>query len=421
MNKSFWHPLAVTLTTLVLLGACTDKKPSVSFPFKAQIIELTGLDADGRARFGFANREFKTLRDLDNLDGDYLKMTQGGNLYIASLEGSLVEADRYSDGLNPQLRYDVVDGVIVPKDYSSLVMMSAYYQFDYLYSQMEDKLGFKPASFFENLPVTKIEALFEPKISILSDSTTIDATGKLNAAFSPQSWQFILFQRSAIERMPLAVNLQVLAHEFGHSIFQKYFYKGQSSDTDPFQLAYAYRGLNEGFADFISYIYTGSTDVLRASLSMPRASNGENIANERDFRNTTFSYKTFATTYGSSNAACQGSFYCLGTIFARTLYNAKQKLAASGTFDEAKFTPALIGALDDTLAYVRSLQVPADVSTEASDNATINDIWFMSQFFNGLIQNMPTAVQSELCTQFTSEDSFGEIGYPKKYRVACGN
>ncbi len=41
----------------------------------------------------------------------------------------------FSGGGNPTLRYRVKNGVAVARDYASLAQMSAYYQFDRVFSE----------------------------------------------------------------------------------------------------------------------------------------------------------------------------------------------------------------------------------------------------------------------------------------------
>ncbi len=105
-------------------------------------------------------------------------------------------------------------------------------------------------TFFSSFAAGRITAFFEPQITQEKGASSVAASMKLNAAYVPGQHQFLLFQRSGIENVPLAANEVVLAHEFGHAVFDYSFYRNDGEQKSRFASEYAMRGLNEGFADF---------------------------------------------------------------------------------------------------------------------------------------------------------------------------
>lgn len=416
MRQSFHKTNRATLLTSLLafaLGtACSGSDgDSASKPYKAQVIVLKSVDsATGSVRFGLETREFQTMTNLDRLEGDYIRVYRGGSIVIKEVKGSIVQPEKFSGGDAPDLRYRVENGVVIARDYSTLAMLSAFYQLDTIFASMEATVGVKPETFLETLGVDRIKVFFEPTVEASTSSGSGSTSMKLNAAFVPTAKQFLLFQRSPIESVPLAANLQVLSHEFGHAIFDYSFFGGETDDDDRFAEEWAISGLNEGFADLTSYAFTGSTNILRGSIDIA------SMASERNFAKTTFDFDDLMT----DEEACSGSFYCVGTIFARSMYNARAAISPSPS--RAEFEIAVVEALKTTkaaLAAQPSTILPAKGGTSAADGgkARAYDGQVTGAFLNSLISVLPATYTSALCDQFTSE--FGTSGFPVEARTVC--
>lgn len=409
--------LMTGFAVLTGLTGCGNKRPSAGKPYKAIVVALTSVDNNGSAHFSLAERSFFALSDMDSLDGTYVRMLRGGELTIKDVDGSLVSADTFSGGESPDLRYRLDGDVAVPLDYSTLAMLSAYYQFDYVYANIESVLGVAPSTLQEKLPGGKHTVLFEPELTISTSDAEINAGLKLNAAFSPPDKQFLLFQRSAIEGIPLSSNLQVLSHEFGHSLFDYAFFDGVYSETNYLGDTYALHGMNEGWADFVSWMFTQSPDILRASIDI-----GE-IADARHITKTTFTWDTFVsqslgTASATGFAKCADSFYCIGTLFARSLIQTKTDLTdvsakdfAAGLVASLRSAQAEINAMDSTI-------VPLAISIDSEDPETLT-AWtrqgqFTSAFLRALVKNANSSWKSSLCTNFAA--NFGSNGFTSDAR-----
>ncbi|MCX6118616.1 MAG: hypothetical protein NT027_13830 [Proteobacteria bacterium] len=407
---------AIAVSSVTSCGL-TQQKASADKPYKAIVVTLTDVDTNGAAKFGLLERTFNSLTDLDQLDGTYAKFLRGGQLSVKEVNGSIVSADTFSGGENPNLRYSIKDGVVVASDYSSLAMLSSYYQFDYIYSNVKSVLGIEPADLQTKLPSGKHTVLFEPQISFNLSTGSGTAGIKLNAAFSPKDKQFLLFQRSGIESIPLSSNLQVISHEFGHSLFDFAFLDGKYEDKNYTAESYSMRGLNEGWADFISWSFTNCPDILRSSINIAE------IANSRHITNSTFKWENIVNQSLSDSAyqsasdfgKCRGSFYCIGTLFARSLIATKtalpsveKKVFASGLISSLKLAQAEVKAMPVSIvtAATEDDQTDPDSSLRWSRQGTLT-----GAFLRAIVKNSPNDWKSKLCQNFA--ENFGTGGFPE--------
>lgn len=391
-----------------ILSGCGEHKFSMSQPYKAVVLAFTGADANGKAEFALTEKAFRTLTNFNELDGTYLSMRRGGKLTIKDVNGSIVSSENFVGGESPELRYKVKGGAAIALDYSTLAMLSAYYQLDEIYSTLEEKVGISPADVQANLPDGKHTMLFEPEIQMSGQGTDISAGIKLNAAFSPADKKFLLFQRSPIESVPLAANFQVLTHEFGHFIFDYSFYAGKFDSKSRWNDEWALSGLNEGFADFISWTFTDTSDILSASIDIP------SIADERNFAKTTFVFQDLAS---SDPEACKGDFYCVGSLFARSLYETytamkatvSKKDLALGTVNSIKKCQADMNAMPETL-----LPPKADSNEMSRSEIFERDGKIIGAFLRAFVMNAPTAWNTDLCSSL--KKNFGSSGFPTAAR-----
>jgi len=247
----------------------------------------------------------------------------------------------------------------------------------------------------------------------------------------PGKQQFILFQRSNLEKVPLAANLQVIAHEFGHSLFERTFFENKfercdgndetitsRTSTKRFAQEYAITGLNEGFADVVSWGVTGSTDILRSSIDLA------DKADERNFATEGF---TFASLADGNDEACSGRFYCIGSLLARSVRAAaiarsvetkvpSQRQAATKEFVTAvsKVQASLRGfdtkILPAPSANVTACKTPSRIDIDYDGKVT-------GAFLAALVKNLPVASRASYCNAF--DKSFGKSGFPAAARGDC--
>lgn len=431
---------AAGLASVALFG-CSDNNSGTNSdpgkPYRAQVVVLSSVaPGSGETGFRVETKPLKFLDSLTQLDGAYLRLVQGGELTIKQIEGSIIQSDKFDGGGAPKLRYVVKDGVIVPRDYSTLMMLSAYYQYEQVFDNLKTIANISIDDFVAKSG--KLRVMFEPNIRIESEGSTALVTLKLNAAYVSGQKQFVLFQRSAVEKVPLAANLQVLGHEFGHALFEQSFYQntfkrciaGSAADKSARQAnrffdgrleqEFAIKGINEGFSDFLSYSLTGSADILRSSIDIGTK------ADERNFIKSNFTFRDLGREKPEEQV-CSGSFYCIGTLFARSLYqtSAKLGLSASDVAGRGQMSAAVVDAMAKAQATLKTL--PPDVFPAASESAAAcvgegkfsasYDGMVSGAFINSFVANMPGDWRASLCENFKA--NFGTDGFPTAARSVC--
>lgn len=396
------------LSLIPLMFSCRYEDFSFNGPYRAVVVAFTGTDSDGRAQFALTEKTFRTLTDFNNLDGKFATMKRGGTLNVRNINGSIVSADSFEGGGRPSLRYTVKSGVASALDYSTLALLSAYYQLDEIYSTVEEKLGLSPTLLQEKLPGGKHTVLFEPEIKMNDAGSEITAGVKLNAAFSPSDKKFLLFQRSPVEKVPLSSNFQVISHEFGHFVFDYAFYGGASKPLDRWSDEWSISGFNEGFADFVSWAFTDSTDILRSSIDIPA------VANERDFSKTIF---TFDNLNAEKPTACSGDFYCVGTLFARSLFEVWSSLKA--TVSKKDMAKGVVESLAKCKTLLDSMD--SSILPEKKDRDSLKypelydyDGKVAGSFLRAFVLSAPSNWKAELCNAF--KNNFGTRGFPTSAR-----
>ncbi|WP_148697723.1 hypothetical protein [Silvanigrella aquatica] len=427
IKKDFFK-ITFFIFVFILLEGCSKKVTAPGPPYSAHVIQMNSMQPSQNysdaPTYNFQTGTFTWLQNLDQLDGNYFKFIFGGVLTANYVSGSLVSAKSFSQSKSLNLRYKVINGVVVPKDYSTMAMLFSYYQLDTIANNIQTMTGYSMDTIKQKYG--KINIFFEPKIELVNDGSTIEASTKLNAAYAPGAHQFIMYQRSTLENVPLAANLQVVAHEFGHSIWELAFDGGQAPDCDRLNLEYAIRGLNEGFADMHSYTLTGSTNVLQNSINI------ENIPSQRNFSAITFKYDDIsggkADADSNSGNPCTQSFYCIGTLFANALFNAQANNTSptyvqnslTGTTGRGAFMTMITTALQATKAGMLNSGNLPDPSTIKftdfcrpspgdSNNSTYNGR-ILGTFFNSFLKQIPLgATRTQICKQL--EDNFGTTGF----------
>jgi hypothetical protein len=398
-------------------------------PFRAQIIDTVDIDPEtSEPSFSLVTREFSYLEDLDSLEGPELRLFRGGTLYVREIAGSLAVDGRFVGAESPRLRYVTDGGVAIARDYPTLAMLSAYYQYERVIEDLERVTGLAPSELAEQMG--QIEVFFEPAIRTEDASAAGEIVPKFNAFYVPGLKQFGLAQRSELENVPLSVNRQVIAHEFGHGLFELTFDENDLPDCDPeraedneadplfpgrFSLEYAISGMNEGFADFISFAYTGGTNAIAA---LPFSS-----AAERDFASSEFEFSDLE----GDEPACLGSFYCIGTLFARALYGTMLELDYDPADPAARgaFSRDVVAAMAQTKQALRELPEsvvplpdPGIAQCGSYDEIELEyDGAVTGAFLAAFASRMPAEARGPLCERF--EFYFGELGFPGAAREAC--
>ena len=402
------------------LQSCSQNPTDPGPPYRARVLTINQSSSPRSPtdvpHFAWADVDLPHLESLTQLRGRYLEIIRGGNISLNLSGGSLAHFEGFSGGKAKDLSYKVDNGVVVPLDYNTLAMLSSYGLFESVIAHLNDLTALTPEELLRKAPGGKLRVFYEPSIVMHSSGITLATTPKLNAAYLTGLKQFVLFQRSAIERVPLATNLQVIAHEFGHALFEYTFYGDNvSSDGESskrWEDDCALKGINEGFADFYSYSTTGSTNILQGSFSIP------SIYEERQFANPPFNFS-------ENIESCGGQFYCIGTLFAGALYQAQgQRLANS-----PPFMKEIIRSLKETQTHILELPLSFPDDKGPGFNSTCSTPLntpgaetpkSLGIFLAGFINGFSPSDKQILCTIFSDKNWFGERGFAQEYRAyAC--
>jgi hypothetical protein len=403
-------PRLLTVCAALSLLSCSYVKPAdPGPPYRAEVLSATEAGQPGdRLSYQVGEKQFSQLTDLKNMDGRFFNLVFGGELKIDDIVGSQVTRPTFSGGTKPLLRYNIKNGVIVPRDYSTLAMFSAYYQFEQVLGNVESMTGVTQDSVFEKLG--KLKILFEPSIKIVGDAVESSIILKLNAAYGDK--QFILFRRAALESVPIGLNLQVIAHEFGHALFGISFFKNSTDDCGRFEREYVIKGMNEGFADVVSWAATGSADVLRNSLNI------DEIADLRNFSKVNFDFSSLLESDGEKK--CNGGIYCIGTLFASSVLKAHEGLGKTNSQADRHATMRTVysaiaaarDSIDRLSAELLPPQDPQDAGCKSSEKVELNSSYqskMTAAFLRSFAENLNGEFKSQICKSFDS--NFGEVGF----------
>jgi hypothetical protein len=431
------------LAALALCTACVQQGELLGPPYEVMVLDripgATTFEAPSPvgAQFALQQRSLETIEDFERLASPNFRILQGGTLTADAVDGDTVSGGSFVGGSPPALRYTVEGGVAVPRDYPTLLMFSAAYQFE----QMFAGLGLATS------PVTRaaleahgvMDAIFGPTISGRQDGVEVSFRERSNAFFFPQGWQFGLAGSSPDERAPFAADGWIIAHELGHAVFQQALFDGKVSgcdatvaeqnERDPrfegrLERELAIRGLNEGFADWISFAVTGGNDPIASIDAPPDDSVDVNVA-ERLLTEDNFRWSQIAKPDDvdpSAETRCRGK-YCVGTLFARSLV-ASYLGAGHDPADAAarqEFSRGVVGALEGTLTALEELELPLPEPGVA--RCGVRDDVFLAwdppligAFLQAFLPGIPEETRPLLCSELV--DRF-EDGFPVQFRKEC--
>lgn len=388
----------VMIMVLAFFLSCGKKNQTPSPPYRAKIVVST---SEG---YKWQVVTFSSLKNIEKLDGDFAKIIGQAKLRLdipEDQEEAIVNDDPdkiyYSTGQSFKLDYEVKDGIIYPTTFDSLTALSIYYHYEQVITFWRDNMDFDLTKF------GKLRLFYNPSIVAKGKSEEFSATLKLNAAFLPISRDFWFFKTSPIEEIPLKVNLAVLAHEFGHAIFNEYvahreakFYNTKSAAASN-QLS----GINEGISDYFAWMVTRRKKEFTESLS---------VMSDRipPVNWTTFKLAT-------TPSVCDGGFYCKGSILFSALY----ELAESPTESEIAvnnfvFRPQGKGAVAVGKILISALQA---FRTDWLNHRE-EDNFDYHYLINRIIAASPENERADYCDVFLKW--FNDSANEGKIKEACG-
>lgn len=340
-------PLIFTVAILALVGMSCGKSSDIKGPYTAELLNLIpkqiGQHSSEEPQYEIKKVTFKYLEDLETLSSRYYNFFSGGTLEVL-LNGVIKPRFNEIEISKPALHYSVKDNVIIPKDNYTLFILSTAYQLDFILSEIQKISGINPDEILN--AKGKFKIYFNTSLAETTpvQTKTLD-TG--NAAYIPSFFSFITLKTSNAEKVPLSVNLNVMAHEFGHLMFN--YLTTNFEDHPHLEEASQYTdivGFNEGFADLISYTLTGNSNALSGSFELKEGKDAE-VLSQRDFSKVDFNEQTLSF--------CQHGFYCIGTLFNHAFYQTQVDLGLDPTHIEDRIASfkLIVDALKEVGAEVK--------------------------------------------------------------------
>lgn len=378
-------------------------------------------------QYVFGPKKFELIKNISSMSAPGLRLIQGGDIEILSRAGSLITSGLFSGGSTPFIDYSIQSGVVRAKDDRSLAMLSAMFQFDSLFDSIERLSGVSRTALLNS--GQEFQVIYQPSILIKDEGDESRRYETGNAAYIAGARQFALYKSGVGEDIPLIINPQVVAHEFGHAIFELSFFqnsyqaceRSKVSDEGVFpgrlELEYVIRGLNEGFADFVSFVWTGSTNLLESSFGKTTQTD------QRNFSTIEFKY----TTLSEGGEPCTGEIYCLGSIFARSLLDTYVALGFDVRNKEQReaFLQSLFSILKTTGSQLRDgvkYRLPiVDDKVAVCKLRDARDVTFddeiLSLFLMAFLDSSRAEQKQAFCKSFA--ENFGESGFSYRSRSGC--
>jgi hypothetical protein len=435
-----------SLAALLLVNACVTQGELTGPPYEVVVLDRVASTSDAadseessaegaEPTFALQRRHLETIDDFEQLSAPAFRIRQGGTLTINMMHGDMITSGSFEGAHSPLLRYVVQDGVAVPRDYATLLMFSAAHQFERLSEKLRKVTTPSVRAALDSHGA--LDAIFAPTTLVKTHGLEASLQMNSNAFFFSGGWQFGLAQSSPLERAPLAADERVLAHELGHAVFQLAFFQGETieceteeagaNQDDPWfkgrlGIELALSGLNEGFADWISFAVTGGTNPIE-TLDAPEDPDVAKNVPERVLTEDNFRWGQILKQDGKEreDTRCRGK-YCVGTLFARSLVATYlEDHDASDEDARHAFSVDVVGAVERAQDAMKGLKLPAAESKVAhcevrDEVSTEFDPPVIGAFLQAVVEGVPADIQAALCRQLSERF---EEGFPSEYRKEC--
>jgi len=268
--------------------------------------------------------EVRTLEDVTALRGEAARpigaakiRLEASRLMGVETEAQFRRAVLADPGGDVEAQFLDVDGVLYPSDFHSLSLATAYYNFEvartYALARGMSTDRLRGVSFY----------YFPEFVVGRSDGYAAD-----NAAWFAPLRSFLVFPFHALQGIPLAVNQGVIAHEYGHGIFNALVHDGSWLPDYPDRWGSAGLGMiesvEEGFADAWAMAVTGDLHFVERSIDEVEAR-----LRDLDFvpDQHCYSQQAFVEELWEKAAHLRGPYwdarkYQIGTMWASALHRA---------------------------------------------------------------------------------------------------
>lgn len=329
-------------------------------PRDIRFVEILALNKMQRGTFSLQTRLLRDDMTYENgeLRSKNVRLVADAELFNAQMGEQAFNHSSFDDltrslqemlGGEPiDLKVSIDDGVMRSESFESLVAMSALVHLD-------DVMLFGRNALSSSSPALTLPLTVAVHGQILmSSGYALPLTMDDNAIYAGPVDAIFLLPNSYRAELPLSMNEGVLAHELHHRIFFKEVWANPQFDKlwSLFQSRYDrlknrldYRSrtllnaLDEGLADLFAVAYTSMPDYLNVSLP---SKTSIKTRQQRDLEGAFAETATYEELSSSSrpdhmlycNARSKDFFnldfnvYCLGTVIAKTIYEAAEQNTA---------------------------------------------------------------------------------------------
>jgi hypothetical protein len=330
--------LRTVLTAAAGLTLAAGCAPDGAAPVRVSVLSL-----NSNGKYVPTQVELTTIEDIVGLKGTVGDLQGGARIVIDPNDPALQRAteDTVADVLLKSKGHDVKasyitqkdektgEDVLWPADFHSWNMATSYYNLE------------RANEYFRTVANVKV-ATFAPTPTLYYFPDFIQATvskepARDNAIFYPVLQSFMVLPFEQIQRTPLPLNAAVMAHEYGHLVFNRLAYATQSlpvslsnwSGESPSPGANVLKSIDEGLADFHAYGTTcRSVSGCDPRFLAPSFDGGpySGITDVRDLSNGNrcMSVLLYNKLYGQDvgSFSGEGNEYTVGTLLATALYQA---------------------------------------------------------------------------------------------------
>ena len=338
---------------LVLLASCGPPGPDIA---AANINEFLVYDWNAESQeYELIVSEIETLTDPQTIQGDVAELRGGGALNVSTSapEGreDVLDAITVSADKTPSAEYFIDQGVAVPFDTDSQLMVTLYHHIE------------RADQYFMGLdvdPVGKLKTYYFPQFAIFGIQLPLLTD---NAAYAVTLDAFLIPPTVFLtEGVPLSANRGVMVHEYSHAVFNRLVFDNDRAPRPIWDETFdetarnELRSLDEGVADIFGALATGDSDFIGPSISQEAFGLDRDLDKERVW-NAALQEEIDETDTGAGTNP-----YILGSVVASAVWATRDFLSD----EEVALT---------TVAALRAIAVPDD-SFRLSDfvNAWLDEL-----------------------------------------------
>lgn len=304
---------------LAMLASCA---PDTQAPVRVRALVLNSA-----GQYEPQEVQLHTVTDIVTLEGSVARFMGGARIVVDAADPELQNATTEAALTNAMLKdkggavtasYIEKDGVLWPADFHTWNLVSAYHALERANDYFRTVGGLKDSDF--GGPTT---VYYFPEF-ILTESSKDPMRD--NAMYFPPVHALMVLPFEELQLAPLAINANVLSHEYAHRVFNQKVYGG-SAMPRPIQLwggsgFNVLKSLDEGLADYHAYGASCvgpsgcSTNVLATSYDDAESA-GRDIGKKQ-----CLSTSLYNQMYTTSSTQFSGLEYVVGNRLATALYEA---------------------------------------------------------------------------------------------------